>query len=164
MILFSNGVAQPTGVFYMPGSYMNIGNDGNHYGDAINYGTNTAVPLAVANALFNTSDHLPVVLSLMIGPTAGIEEQERIASEINIFPDPVTVDSKVGFQIKAKCRIHYSLSDALGRVIYLSPENDIEPGEHLLPVDWKKLQGSGFYFLTLSIDNYLISKKIVFIR
>src|SRR5205085_2916634 len=31
MILFSNAISQPGGVYYEPGSYKNIGNDGNHY-------------------------------------------------------------------------------------------------------------------------------------
>lgn len=60
MILFSQAVNDPGGVTYVPGSFMTIGNDGNHYNDSINRMPNTAVTQAVANALYNGSDHLPV--------------------------------------------------------------------------------------------------------
>lgn len=47
--------------------YFAFGNDGNHFNTDINGGGfNTAVPLAVANALHDASDHLPVVLTLQL--------------------------------------------------------------------------------------------------
>ena len=95
MILYSNAIAQPTGVYYVPGSYINIGNDGNHFNDDINYGTNTAVPLAVADALFDASDHLPVMLTLRFGPVAGIDDIANLNSTIDIYPSPVRSESKV---------------------------------------------------------------------
>lgn len=64
MILFSKAVRDSGGVFAVPGSLTAFGNDGNHYNDSINRQPNTAVPIAVANALHNASDHLPVLLTL----------------------------------------------------------------------------------------------------
>jgi endonuclease/exonuclease/phosphatase family metal-dependent hydrolase len=48
-------------------TYYALGNDGNHFNLAINQApTNTAVSVAVANALFNMSDHLPVVTEFIL--------------------------------------------------------------------------------------------------
>ena len=55
------------GVDYMPGTLRPLGNDGDHYDVAINDGTNTYFPgdsarsNALADALHDASDHLPVM-------------------------------------------------------------------------------------------------------
>lgn len=54
---------------YAPGSYTTFGNDGMHFGDSINAGTNTAVSAEMANALHAASDHLPVYLDLVFKRT-----------------------------------------------------------------------------------------------
>lgn len=50
------------GLAFVPGSYRAFGNDGQHFNRAINAGSPT-IPLGatVANALWDASDHLPVV-------------------------------------------------------------------------------------------------------
>lgn len=49
---------------YLAGSYTELGNDGNHLNQAINAGTNTAVPEYVADALHYAADHLLVYLDI----------------------------------------------------------------------------------------------------
>lgn len=48
----------------VPGSYTEYGNDGAHYGQAVNNGTNFAVPDSIADALHVSSDHLPVFFEI----------------------------------------------------------------------------------------------------
>jgi hypothetical protein len=164
MILFSNGVQQQTGVYYVPGSYHNIGNDGNHYNDAINYGTNTAVGQAVADALFDASDHLPVMLTMMFGTPDGVDELPSNVISMDIIPMPVDNQSIVQLSLKKKSRVQITLSDVTGRIILENEPNDLSEGLHNLPVDWDKLGTSGFYFLSVKTDNSLISRKIIVIK
>ena len=54
------------GLSMVPGSYRAVGNDGNHFDDAINDGLNTylsdqSTSTMLANALHEASDHLPVL-------------------------------------------------------------------------------------------------------
>jgi len=55
------------GLARLSGTYRSLGNDGNHYDQSINAGTNTYYPAdiprsdALADALFVASDHVPVV-------------------------------------------------------------------------------------------------------
>ncbi|MDX2188713.1 MAG: T9SS type A sorting domain-containing protein [Bacteroidota bacterium] len=51
---------------YIPNSYKAIGQNGTHFNQSVNAGSNTAAPLGILNALYNVSDHLPVVLKLNI--------------------------------------------------------------------------------------------------
>jgi len=52
---------------YLPESYETLGQDGNHFNDAVNYGTNSSAPANVIEALYNASDHLPVLAEFIIG-------------------------------------------------------------------------------------------------
>ncbi|MCX8080743.1 MAG: hypothetical protein N3F09_05840 [Bacteroidia bacterium] len=54
-------------VKYLPNSYYAVGNDGQHFNLSIKEApTNTSVPAIVNNALFNISDHLPVMMKLIL--------------------------------------------------------------------------------------------------
>lgn len=53
-------------VKYTTDSYIALGNDGDHYNQSINDGTNNSVPANVLAALYGNSDHLPVILNLDI--------------------------------------------------------------------------------------------------
>jgi len=66
-ILCSNSLMnQSNKIHYVTYSYKTVGNDGNHYNNSINDGTNNSVSASVLDALYNNSDHLPVSLKLSI--------------------------------------------------------------------------------------------------
>jgi endonuclease/exonuclease/phosphatase family metal-dependent hydrolase len=61
ILLASYALADGEGMDYVTGTYEAFGNDGQHFNEAINDGTNYAVGAVVADALHAASDHLPVV-------------------------------------------------------------------------------------------------------
>ncbi len=67
LFLQSASLRDGAGLDLVTTSYKAFGNDGQHYNDSIDGGGfNTAVPLAVATALRNAADHIPVVLELQL--------------------------------------------------------------------------------------------------
>ncbi len=52
---------------YLSNSYETIGQDGNHYNDALIDGTNNSAPSNVITALYEMSDHLPVSMEVVFG-------------------------------------------------------------------------------------------------
>ena len=72
-ILYSKAIKNSSGVSYQSNSTVAYGNDGNHYNDSINRMPNTAVTQAVANALHDGSDHLPV-MATFIFPTINVND------------------------------------------------------------------------------------------
>ena len=72
-ILYSKAVKNGIGVSYQNNSTIAYGNDGNHYNDSINRMPNTAVSQAVANALHDGSDHLPVMATFFF-PTISTKD------------------------------------------------------------------------------------------
>ena len=72
-ILYSKAVKNGVGVSYQSNSTVAYGNDGNHYNDSINRMPNAAVSQAVANALHDGSDHLPVMATFFF-PTISTKD------------------------------------------------------------------------------------------
>jgi endonuclease/exonuclease/phosphatase family metal-dependent hydrolase len=64
LVLISYALDGTNELLYKPGSYLAYGNDGKHLNKAVNDGTNEAVNSVVANALYEASDHLPVVIEI----------------------------------------------------------------------------------------------------
>lgn len=74
-IFFNNQLQTGSqGLTYVPGSYKAVGNDGNHFNQSINSGTNNSAPNNVIDALYYMSDHLPVVLKASIPVNVGVKE------------------------------------------------------------------------------------------
>jgi len=65
-ILLSTPFQDSTGLRYIANSYKAYGNDGNHFNGSINSGTNSVVSSVVANALYYSSDHLPVTANMAV--------------------------------------------------------------------------------------------------
>ena len=160
MILYSNGVALPDGVYYEPGTFNNIGNDGNHFDRAINNGPNAAVPSNIAMALYNCSDHLPVEMILKFGRTIGIDELNTSVSSMEVFPNPVTERSVVRFNLLKREELKLSISDMTGKLISEVQPSFYENGENMIELGLSPNVSAGVYLLTLSGDKVLINRKI----
>jgi hypothetical protein len=60
-------------------SYTTFGNDGQHFNRPINVLPNIAVDSAMAQALYDASDHLPVYLDLeYLTVTSGVDEENTV--------------------------------------------------------------------------------------
>ena len=98
---------------YLPGSLHPVGNDGLHFNSALNSGTNNSVPSNVLTALYELSDHLPVVADF---------EVDRLGIGLEEFRDHVQratdLDGHVILQrIEAHEEWTVDVVDAAGRLI-----------------------------------------------
>ena len=66
MILMSQEIMNSGDITYIPGTYTEYGNDGNHFNDSINKPPNAVVSQQIADALHYASDHLPVYATFSI--------------------------------------------------------------------------------------------------
>jgi hypothetical protein len=71
---------------YVSNSYKAVANDGNHFNQSINQGTNTSVPANVLDAIYNGSDHLPVIMDMIISEAApnGVSDLGRMNLNIQL--------------------------------------------------------------------------------
>ena len=99
LLLTTVQLADGNGLAIIPGTCRTLGNDGNHYQQAINAGANTYFPgqLArssqLANALFAASDHLPVIADLQV-PARLTASLDPVPPRV-IAAAPVTVSARI---------------------------------------------------------------------
>lgn len=74
------------GLKYINNSYYAVGNDGEHFDKSINQNGNSAVPEAVAEALFDGSDHLPVTMKMRAYANLGVDDNEMAG--FLVYPNP----------------------------------------------------------------------------
>ncbi|MBI9039493.1 MAG: T9SS type A sorting domain-containing protein [Bacteroidales bacterium] len=135
-------------VKYVSGSYETLGQDGKHYNDAINYiPTNTSVPSDVLNALYNMSDHLPVILKLEINKTLSIPENDRIPISSLNFNNPVNEELKLNIITKSEIDIIISINSVLGKQLFQKDFSDVRGLQYNIPFD---KFSKGFYLLSIS--------------
>ena len=136
------------GIRYVNGSYHALGQDGRHFNKSINSPTNSDVSQAVANALFNNSDHLPVTMELSI--TAGYDVNDLSCNELSydVFPNPASAEINIRFYQDSFGKANILLFNTLGQLVY---SDDIIVSdclsEYTIPVE--NLQ-KGFYFLKIT--------------
>ena len=139
------------GVMYVENTYTAEGQDGNHYNQSINNGTNTAVSADIANALYYMSDHLPVSMTIMLGGTVGY----NVLNTDNI---------KIIYQVQNKVLELKNLSThGLISVFDMSGSclKQIKiKGQNSSTLDLSNLD-SGMYIAHLVLENNSISYKFV---
>ncbi len=86
-ILYSSAINQNIAkIKFINNSFKTIGQDGNHFNESVDYGTNNSVPANVLTALANNSDHLPISCSFQIDQTpASINVIEKNPSLTKIY-------------------------------------------------------------------------------
>jgi hypothetical protein len=160
MILFSNAVDQPGGMMYVPGSCEPFGNDGNHFSRSINFGFNSAVSTALANALYYASDHLPITALFDFGTTPGIAES-GLGEFLTVYPNPAFEGISVKCQRANVVCSGWKLISLDGRVVQESDRQLTLPfGDSTLLVSSLDDVAEGLYVFSVNIDNVLINNII----
>lgn len=104
------------GAQFQAGSYKALGNDGSFYNQSI--GCASGIPNAVCTALYNTSDHLPLTMTLdMVG--AGTSNILSWSQELKIGPQPMREQLRVEVTSAAgQSGWEIEIFDLMGRLMY----------------------------------------------
>tara|TARA_B100000214_G_scaffold357986_1_gene318112 strand:- start:154 stop:1896 length:1743 start_codon:yes stop_codon:yes gene_type:complete len=119
-------------MYYIENTYWAVGNDGNHFNDAINDGNNTSVSDDIADALHDASDHLPVYMDVWFDDLV-YSDQGIVISEIMVNPAAVSDSYGEWFEIT---NISDSTIDIQGWTIKDSgqDEHSIVSDEQVIPI------------------------------
>lgn len=134
----------------LPETYHALGQDGNRFNGSIISPQNNLIPNNVAQALYNQSDHLPVIAEFAIDATVGIAERTNdflckvvnpVRDNLDIYlhgiqPDQYTIEI---LSIDGKCLATYreTLSEGGQRLSLPFP---FQPGMYLLRLSNSKHQ------------------------
>lgn len=161
-ILASAAWMDTSGSYIIPSTYHAVGNDGLHFNQAINDGTNQAVPDSVADALHNCADHLPVAVDVVlrssgtpVSPDAPIVESPALMlCYPNPFNSQLTIDVSAS-PFAGQLRVY----DVLGRSVSMK---SISAGTGIQThhLDFSN-QTSGTYFVMLRRGSESATTKII---
>ncbi len=149
LMLFSQAIEDSGGMEYISGSTEAVGNDGNHFDDSLNAMPNTYGSEDFINALYQSSDHIPVIAEFIFTdfPAGGcnvvpVPLAEIPVNQISVFPNPVSgylniSSNRVGvtfrlFDIHGIEVMHFT-SDNTGPVI--EDLHVLQPGLYILSAD-----------------------------
>lgn len=141
-------------------NYYALGQDGSFYNQNMNTQTNTVVNSSVAQALFDFSDHLPVVMEMEADVSGiGLTEWERFDQQVHIA-QPIQESLVLRFRDASRPQdLQLSISDLSGKVFYRQGRA-LQAGEdrwELSSAEWPE----GIYLMKLQKANGLsISRKI----
>ena len=102
---------------YVNNSYHAVGNDGRHYNQSVNQGSNTAVPAEVAEALFDGSDHLPVTMKIAVDVHLGVEDHKVQSLYATVAPNPARDRASVTFFNPAQGQVQFELYSLQGQLL-----------------------------------------------
>lgn len=123
-------------VGYINNTYKALGQDGNRFNQTINSPVNTSEPAAVIDALYEVSDHLPVVMSFTLSYSAPLRadiiEQKHEFSAYAGQNDELIIRHKGTGDFKGELQLY----DVTGRVLLSTPVS-------FSPVEEIKLNISG---------------------
>lgn len=145
---------------YIPGSYKAIGQDGEHFNSSVTSSPqNTSVPADVLEALYGLSDHLPVVIEMLVGNDLGTES--RVAENISVtFQNPVQDQLTLNFTLGEPEILTLEIRDLQGKTLI----SDIlaattATASCTIEVNYLK---PDIYFLTIGGSrNFSTTKKVI---
>lgn len=166
-ILISQSIKDEGDIDYVEDSYISFGNDGIRCCNLpINVPPNNLVGQEIANALLNSSDHLPVIADFDFGVVNSVSEFNPSELSYNLFqnyPNPFNPITTIQFEIPYETDASLAVYDILGRKVSILHEGIISAGRHELEFNASELP-SGIYLYRLVAEDYIHSRKLLLLK
>jgi endonuclease/exonuclease/phosphatase family metal-dependent hydrolase len=153
------------GSYVIPAQYRPWGNDGQHFNQSINDGTNQVVPQEVADALLVASDHLPVVADFVFEPTNDIPVSPPVVASpvlVSCYPNPFNSSLSVSIE-GLKQDGHLRVFDIQGRVAFSEALPSGAAASLTRSYEFSNF-GAGIYFVSLTHGSEQTTQKVIFLK
>ena len=165
-ILVSKALLEIADFYVLEHSYQSFGNDGLHMNTNINSGINLAVPRGVAQALYQASDHLPVVVDIVWNDPSGVAQTAEIVPEslaLRSFPNPFNGRTTINFTLNQAKHVEVSIFNVAGTLIVELADEDMSAGLQSIPWNAEKAQ-SGLYIYRIKTDSQIEMGKMLLVK
>jgi hypothetical protein len=131
------------------------------YGDGFTgtYGNGSATVVYSGTNVFSitsfTNDFTSRAYKLTL---TGIEENAFV-SDVNVYPNPMTNNATVNFNLVAENAVSIAVVNSLGQIVANENLGNMAAGQQTYSLDASKLD-NGFYFLNITVGNNVITKKV----
>ena len=159
LILVSNDVLNGSEHYsYVNGSYTIPGNDGNHFNQAITSGSNSSASASMVQALYNMSDHLPVMLTLQVDQEVGIKQQKQNDFELKVA-NPFVNQLELNIVSRVATSAIVNVYDQMGSLVARKELELYQGAQHytLETNNWS----AGLYYLAVENEKGRVSTQII---
>ena len=168
IILASDDLLDGAGFDLLPETYTAYGNDGAHFNLSIIEGGNTAVPSEVAEAIYQSSDHLPLSVTLSTDDATLVAGAPPVMGDFIAAPNPFNPSTTIHFRLDREGTVDLVVYDASGRLVRTLASGHYGAGERELVWDGRDRAGrevaSGVYFARLAGERTASIIKLLLIR
>ena len=110
----------------------------------------------------NTSEINPKAAGNLDLPK-NLNPQSRVDLKMDVSPNPSTDTFNIKFKLEHKAKVHFTVRDILGKVIYKSSPKVFEAGTQ--KIKWKPNKvANGYYHLKLETANGNVSTKMIILK
>jgi hypothetical protein len=88
-------------------------------------------------------------------------ELEAMNNNFRIFPNPSENDAVVYFTTETNANVYLKVFDVLGKEVFTNNFGDLNAGNHNIILNKDNLNSSGIYFVQLSVNDIVLSKKFI---
>ncbi|MBO4614044.1 MAG: T9SS type A sorting domain-containing protein [Bacteroidales bacterium] len=157
-ILMSGTIINGTkGITYHPNSYWAVGQDGYRFNGSIDSPQNNTLPSNVIDALYNMSDHLPVVAELDFGDV-GYASESTDAGFQSIVQNPVSDVLTMRFRTEKPRDVSVDLYSSLGVLLRHYQANVL--ADEVLEYDVADLP-NGAYIVNVRSEGVSVSHRVI---
>lgn len=143
------------GIGYVSGSYTALGNDGNRFNSTITSTGNNSVPSDVLTALYNMSDHLPVVMKMTVSRTMA-SVTEKLANNYLVMSNPI--NNQLHWKMQLPVSGTLRIIDATGKEVHTQ---QIVPSSEWYTSDVSDWAKGAYYASFTTTDGQVIRKKLI---
>jgi len=147
-------------IVYLDDSYWALGQDGLRFNGTIADPPNTSLPAYMIDALLGMSDHLPVVMDLVIGQDLGVDDIRYSNLDIR-YSNPTRNELKLRLPTSYQQPLIVSLHSVAGRTVL--QEQIFPSGNSSISLDVSDVP-AGFYVIRVVQEDKFFSGKLVVIR
>ncbi|MDD2387144.1 MAG: T9SS type A sorting domain-containing protein [Bacteroidales bacterium] len=158
-ILISSSLKDGTAdIKYVEDTYWAVGQDGNRFNGNLINPTNTSLPTDVINALYNMSDHLPVVAEFQIGDNNSVASMSSTPDFYANLVNPT--DGIIRYHLKSNLQtsVEVSIYSSVGQKIYTTSTNSINSDIQTIDISGFE---NGIYIMSFKGEGIFQSYKIV---
>ena len=158
ILINQNLYDQSDKVYYLEGSYWALGQDGMRLDGSLLDPPNTSLPAYMLDALYGMSDHLPVIMDLVVEEWIGIFETPAEPQLHVTYNNPVTDHLRVKVRTDTPGPAEVILVSVGGNIVFhesivLNRSNSIS-----IPLD---IVSSGMYFLNIKQETSSYTGKVL---
>ena len=134
------------------------------YGDGIccSYGNGSYTVKSGTTTLFTGGTFADSDSKVFKYSAVSVEENES-GNNVSVYPNPFNDNTNLVLNLEANAEVSFDVFNALGQKVMSQNKGSLGAGSHTINLDFSAME-NGFYFVTVTVGENTITKKITLVK